>query len=134
MNATTQNLLSKNVAVYVSWQWRESERTLASVQQECAEFLQPFAPASVQYFVTTAANVDDYSSAGFHAMLEKLEAEPVDCVVFLNTDDLFLVCEDKITFFTWLRVLQSYGCEVYFIREDACTASSVKDFLPKIQY
>jgi hypothetical protein len=134
MDPAAKNLLSKNVAVYVSWQWREPERTLESVQQECTEFLQPFAATSLQYFVTSAANVDDYSSDGFHAMLTKLETAPVECVVFLHTDDLFLLSENKIDFFTWIRVIQSYGCELYFIRQDACTASSVKDFLPKIQY
>ena len=134
MDATAANLLSKNVAVYVSWQWREPERTLESVQQECTEFLQPFAPATVQFFATSAANIDDYSSDGFHGMLAKLEAAPVECVVFLHTDDLFLLSENKIDFFTWIRVLQSYGCELYFIRQQACTASSVRDFLPKIEY
>lgn len=137
MDPTTKSLLSKNVAVFSSWQWREPEHTLESVKQECIEYLKPFAPAEVRHFTTTAANIDDYgenASDGFFAMLDELKVKPADCVVFLHTDNLFQLCENQIEFFSWLRVIQSHGGEVYFIRQEACTASSVKDFLPRIQY
>jgi hypothetical protein len=134
MNIKLEELLKKRVAVYVSWQWREPDLTLVQVQDLCTRFISPYKPTSVDYFLTDAKSEGERSTKGFLKMLESHDDRPYDLIIFLSTDDLFLVSEEKIDFFTWILAIQRPGAEAYFIRDDLFSGSLVRDFLPKLRY
>jgi hypothetical protein len=134
MNSKLAELLKKRVAVFVSWQWRETELSLAQVQEICTQFVSPHGPQSIDYFLTDAVDIHNRSSKSFFKMLDEHEAKPFDLIVFLSADDLFLVSEDKIDFFTWILSIQRPGGEAYFIRDDLFSGEPLRDFLPKLRY
>lgn len=126
--------LAGRVAVWIGWQWSNPAQTLADVEAELIAFLAPYAPSAVQRYVTTAADVDDRKGDAFHQLVDDNAAAPFDAIVFLSQFDLFLLCEESIEFFSWVKVLQNGGARVYFVRDDLDGGATLQAFLSGVVF